>query len=54
MKCYKCGADFDPTPYGKGTDGVVAAASDHASKLGCDYPANHIREVVQQLKKEKK
>ena len=54
LKCYKCGGDFDPKPYGNDRDAVVRAASDHASQHGCDYPATHISEVTKQLKKEGK
>ncbi|KKN07286.1 hypothetical protein LCGC14_1068590 [marine sediment metagenome] len=52
MQCYKCGEKFDFSSYGKDRDGVTRFASDHASQKGCDWPANHIGELVKQLRKE--
>jgi len=49
--CSKCGRELDVTPYGKTTkDNVIKLASDHASKIGCDYPSVNVMKVLAALK----
>lgn len=49
--CNKCGVELDLTPYGEATrDSVTKLGSDHASKLGCDYPAANGVKVLAEFK----
>ena len=51
LKCVKCGVELDAAKYGPLTrDSVIKMASDHASKLGCDYPAANVQKVLSELK----
>lgn len=49
LRCYRCGKELNPSPYGNGRDAVVRMASDHASKFGCGYPAANVDKVLKDL-----
>ena len=52
VPCKKCGQQLDIKPYGEATeDSVRRLASDHASKEGCDWPANNITSLTVKFRK---
>lgn len=49
--CNKCGVELNLTPYGEATKAsVTKLGSDHASKLGCDYPAANGEKVLAEFR----
>jgi hypothetical protein len=51
ISCLKCGRELTLDEYGKANrDNVIRMASDHASKLGCGYPALNVEEFTSMFK----